>query len=133
MNTCKRILVVDDDDRVLFVLHHTLTRVDNKYEVVTAKNGHEAVDSFKEQPFELVITDLRMRDMDGIELTKAIRALDDSTVVIWITAYGCHNVRDEMTRLRVYGCLDKPLEIAEIRQAVREALEATEGQNPTTK
>jgi CheY-like chemotaxis protein len=70
-----------------------------------------------------------MPDMSGIELTEAIRALDSSAAVIWITAYVSHEVRDEATRLAVCDCLDKPLEIAEIRQAVRDALQAAESQN----
>ena len=132
MSVLKRILIVDDDERVLFVLHHTLMRMDNGYEVVTAHGGREALDRFGEWPFDLVITDLRMPDMDGLELTGGIRALDSSVAVIWITAYGCYKVRDEAARLAVCACLDKPLEIAEIRQAVREALETPEGQSPSS-
>lgn len=126
---CKRILIVDDDERVLFVLHDALAKAEDGYEVVTSRNGHEALDQCKERPFDLVVTDLRMPDMDGIELTEAIRALDPSTAVIWITAYGSREVRDEAVRLAVCDCLDKPLEIAEIRQAVREALQTTENRN----
>ena len=128
MNVRKRILIVDDDERVLWVLHDALVRVEDGYEVVTARSGREALHEFGKQPFDLVITDLRMPGMDGVELTRAIRALDPGAAVIWITAYGSHEVRDELARLAVYDCLDKPLEIAEIRQVVREALEATESQ-----
>jgi DNA-binding NtrC family response regulator len=124
----KRILIVDDDERVLLVLHDILARVENGYEVVTTGSSQEALNQFKERPFDLVITDLRMPDTSGIELTEAIRALDSDTAVLWITAYGGHEVREEAARLEVYSCLDKPLKIAEIRQIVREALEATEGQ-----
>ena len=132
MSVRKRILIVDDDERVLWVLHDALVRVEDGYEVVTARGGREALHEFGEQPFDLVITDLRMPDMDGIELTEAIKALDSDAAVIWITAYGSHEVRGETVRLAVYDCLDKPLEIAEIRQVVREALEAAEGQKPKT-
>lgn len=125
----KRILIVDDDERVLFVLHDALARVEDGYEVVTSRSSHEALDQFKKRPFDLVVTDLRMQDMNGIELTEAIRALDPGAAVIWITAYGSHEVREEAARLEVYDCLDKPLEIAEIRQAVWDALQATESQN----
>jgi DNA-binding NtrC family response regulator len=129
MSVCKRILIVDDDERVLWVLHDALARVEDRYEIVTARSGREALSQFGEQPFDLVITDLRMPDMDGIELTEAIKALDSDAAVIWITAYGSHEVRDKLARLAVCDCLDKPLEITEIRQAVRDALQATESQN----
>jgi DNA-binding NtrC family response regulator len=129
MSVRKRILIVDDDERVLLVLHDALARAEDGYEVVTSRSGREALHKFGEQPFDLVITDLRMPDMDGVELTRAIRALDPGAAVIWITAYGSHEVRDELARLAVCDCLDKPLEIAEIRQAVRDALQAAETQN----
>ena len=69
--------------------------------------------------------------MDGVELTKAVRTLSPSTVVIWITAYGSQETNAEARRLGVYRCLDKPLEVAEIRRVAREALEAAERQIPT--
>ena len=127
----KRVLVVDDDERVLFVLHDILTGLGSEYEILTAQNGHEALDKAREMPFDLIITDLRMPGMDGMELTEAVRTLSHSTVVIWITAYGSQETSAEARRLGVYRCLDKPLEVAEIRRIAREALEAAERQIPT--
>ena len=69
--------------------------------------------------------------MDGVELTEAVRALSPSTVVVWITAYGSQETNAEAQGLGVYRCLDKPLEVAEIRQIALEALEAAERQIPT--
>ena len=126
----KRILVVDDDERVLFVLHDTLTRLGSQYEVVTAQSGYEALHKARKMPFDLLITDLRMPGMDGVELTEAIEALSPSTVVIWITAYGSQETNAEAQGLGVYRCLDKPLEVAEIRRIAREALEAAERKTP---
>jgi DNA-binding NtrC family response regulator len=65
----------------------------------------------------------------GVELTEAIQTPRPDIVVLWITAYGCHNVYAERKELAVYRRLDKPLEINEIRQATREALEDTNGRN----
>ena len=126
----KRILVVDDDERVLFVLHDILAGLGSQYEVVTAQSGYEALDKAKEMPFDLLITDLRMTGMDGVELTKAVRTLSPSTVVIWITAYGTQETSAEAQRLGVYRCLDKPLEVAEIRRIAREALDVAGRQAP---
>lgn len=64
--------------------------------------------------------------MAGVALTKVITALNAGTVVIWMTAYGCNLSRSDAKRLGVYRCLDKPVEIGEIRQVVREALQAAE-------
>ncbi|MBU0496159.1 MAG: response regulator [Chloroflexi bacterium] len=123
MSTQTRILVVDDDDRVLFVLHDTLTLMGDEYEVVVARNGLDALGQVKADSFSLVITDLRMPGMDGVALTEAIRELAPDIAVIWMTAYGCYRMCDDVERLTVYRCLDKPLRIGKIRGVVREALE----------
>jgi len=122
-----RILVVDDDERVLFVLRRVLLAFQNGHEIVTTLDGREALDRAKEVPFDLLITDLKMPGMDGITLTQAIRDLNSGTVVVWITAYGCAQVSDEATRLSVHECLEKPLRIDEIRRVVREALKNSKG------
>jgi DNA-binding NtrC family response regulator len=129
MDTHKRILVVDDDERVLFVFHDTLVRLGAEYEIVTARSGRQALDKARELPFDLVITDLRMPDVGGVELTEAIRASNSTTVVIWMTAYGCHRFSTEAARLAVYRCLDKPLEVGEIRRIVWQALKTAAGQS----
>jgi len=49
----RRILIVDDDERVLFVLHHALVRLSREYDVMTARNAHEALDEIKKMPFDL--------------------------------------------------------------------------------
>ncbi|NIN66019.1 MAG: response regulator, partial [Anaerolineae bacterium] len=97
--TRRRILVVDDDERVLFVLHDTLARLGSEYEILTAQNGREALDKAREVPFDLIITDLRMPGMDGVELTEAVRALNPRIAVIWITAYGSQETSVEARRL----------------------------------
>jgi DNA-binding NtrC family response regulator len=118
---------VDDDERVLFVMRNALQRVDDGYRVVTVHNGREALDKAKTNSFDLLITDLRMSDMDGVTLTEKILELHHDVVVLWITAFGSHRVRDDVERLGVYRCVDKPLEVDEIRQIVSEALTSGQG------
>jgi DNA-binding NtrC family response regulator len=125
MSICKHILIVDDDERVLYVLSRALKSLGDGYEVVTTASGRIALSKAGVEPFDLVVTDLRLADSGGIELTEAIKNLNPKTVVIWMTAYGCHRVMNEAARLSVYKCLDKPLTIGEIRRVVQEALEAT--------
>jgi CheY-like chemotaxis protein len=122
----KRILVVDDEAMVLFIFNDTLQALGKTNEIVTAQSGLEALNEFKEKPFDLVITDLSMPGMDGVQLTEAIRTLNPETAVIWITAYGCHNVVSDAERLGVITCRDKPLEVPEILQMAREALNANQ-------
>jgi DNA-binding NtrC family response regulator len=123
MSEHKRILSVDDEERVLLVLRDSFATPGDDFEIVTARSGLEAVRKIKDTAFDLVITDLRMGDMDGVDLTEAIRTWDLAAMVIWITVYDCHKMQPEAERLGVYRCLDKPLEIEEIRKTVRKALE----------
>jgi CheY-like chemotaxis protein len=126
MPTSKRVLVVDDEDKILFVLRHALARLGSECEVSTSNNGAQALEMAREAPFDLIVTDLRMPQMDGVALTEAIRTLDYDPVVIWMTAYDYCTASADAQRLHVHRCLDKPLEVAEIRQIVREALHAAE-------
>lgn len=123
MNHPKRILVVDDDDRVRFILEGALRKLGDDYEVVTAGNGREALDKASETHFDLLVTDLRLPRSDGLALTSAFAKLSPDTKVVWITAYGCHRFTDPAKRLSVKRCLDKPLEIQEIRKAALEVLQ----------
>ena len=122
MTVLGRILVVDDDPVVLLVFRDTLRDLGDAYEIVTAQSGFKALDEVKEEPFDLVITDLTMPDLGGIELTEAIRQESPDTAVVWITAYGCHSMSSDAARLEIHRCYDKPLEVDEILQVARDAL-----------
>jgi len=119
----RRILIVDDDPIVLFVFHDTLRDLGQAYEIVTAQGGLRALAEVRDKPFDLVITDLSMPDLGGVELTEAIRHESPDTAVVWITAYGYHSVSADAARLRIQHCHDKPLEVDEILQIAREALD----------
>ena len=75
-----RILVVDDEPQITRVLRASL--VSSGYEVQLAKDGVEAFDSYRESAPDLVITDLSMPRMDGIELTRAIRQIGDTPIIV---------------------------------------------------
>lgn len=126
MDERQHILVVDDDERVLFVLNRALRALKNGYRVETARSGEEALEKAKARPYDILITDIVMSGMDGVELTEAIRDLRPDTVVIWITAHGRHRLQPNGKRLHVHQCLEKPIKIAEIRQAVVNAAEHVE-------
>jgi DNA-binding NtrC family response regulator len=122
MTVRKRILIVDDDPAVLFVFRDTLKQLGDAYEIVTTSSGHEALNRIKDKPCDLVITDLNMPHLNGVQLTEAIRQTSPDTAVVWITAYGCHSRVVDAERLGVYRCCDKPLEVEDILQVAREAL-----------
>ncbi len=123
MSKPKRVLVVDDERHILFVLQDTLRRLGPGVEVGVAQGGAEALALVAQSPFDLIITDLVMPGMDGVELTAAVAEACPGTVVIWMTAHGSHRWQADAARLAVYRCLDKPLDIATIRQIISAALE----------
>ena len=119
----RRILVVDDDPNVSFTIQSVLQKLPD-CEVIAATSSDQALQYAAQQPFDLVFTDYKMPNMNGVELTKAIRALNPTTLVMWITAHGGRDVEVEARQLEVHRYLTKPLDIAGIRQTAQEALKS---------
>jgi CheY-like chemotaxis protein len=122
----KRILVVDDDECVLCVFRGALLGLGSEYEIITASSGRTALAAARDRAFDLVITDLGMPDMDGIQVTEALRACAPGTVVVWITAYGCRGAAFHARRLGVDICVEKPVEVEAIRRLALVALGRTD-------
>ena len=129
----KRILIVDDEHKVLFIMRTALKLLDRELEIEVAHNGQEALQEIEDRFFDLIITDLKMPGISGIRLTEAIRSLSPDSTVVWITAYGCYRVYGDSRRLGVYRCLDKPVKIGQLRQVTLDALEgaSTSDQGPS--
>jgi CheY-like chemotaxis protein len=119
----QRILVVDDDEIILMMWHDALAKHEESWHVETATNGAQALAKFVRNPFDLIITDLRMPQMDGCRLTEAIRVLDKAVPVLWITAYPEPKTEVMARNLGVRRLLNKPVTVTEIRRAVSEVLE----------
>ena len=116
-----RVLVVDDEENMV----HFLTKLlrGEGFEVEGAGTGEAALERLRAGPFELVLTDLKLPDTDGIEILKAARELHPETVVILITAYGTIGSAIEAMRAGAYDYVTKPFRAGEILQAVEKALE----------
>jgi DNA-binding NtrC family response regulator len=124
VNGAKHILVVDDEAKVLLVLSTALQMLGEQLEVVTARGAREALEKIDGDDFDLIITDVKMPDIDGIQLTELVRSVDPRAAVVWITAYGCHKIRAASRRLGVFRCLDKPIRVGQLRQVALEALQS---------
>jgi CheY-like chemotaxis protein/predicted regulator of Ras-like GTPase activity (Roadblock/LC7/MglB family) len=118
----RSILVVDDEEMICWGIKQTLARP-GEVRVETANSAEEAVEIMKHEQFDLVITDIRMREMNGFELLSNIRTLYPSTGVVVMTAYGSAAAKREASERGSLLYLDKTFEIDEIRQVVRKALE----------
>lgn len=114
------ILLVDDEVDLLRLW--TLRLESAGYDVITAESGEAAMGIFSASPPQLVITDLRMGEMDGMALHDAIRKVNKSIPVIIITAHGSIPDAVEATRKGVYSFLPKPINGRKLLQEIEKAL-----------
>lgn len=116
----KPILIVDDDADILKLLEIRLTA--NNYKVITADCAAKALALFNMTPASLIISDLRMPDMDGFELFQAIHQLDATVPFILLTAHGSIPEAVSATQHGVFGYLTKPFDSKELLRQVESAL-----------
>ena len=119
-----KILVADDDESLRKVIEYNLEQ--EGYEVVTAADGKQALKLYREHDPDLVITDIKMPEMDGIELLKEIRRGDIERLVIVLTAFGTIDTAIEAMKLGAYDYITKPFNRDELKLVVRKALELRE-------
>jgi DNA-binding NtrC family response regulator len=119
----KRVLIVDDEETLTFSLYQSFILLKNDFEVVTANSGEEAVSKIRENPFNLVITDIFMPGMSGFELLDVIKKQFPETKVVVMTAYGSSEHKDEAIEKGAIHYLEKPFEIKEFKQLVINILE----------
>jgi putative two-component system response regulator len=113
------ILVVDDELGPRESLRMILR---DDYRVETAGNGKEAISLINNNDFDLIILDIRMPEINGIDLLKVIREKTPATEVIMVTAYASVNTATEALRLGVVDYLNKPFEVAHVRDVVKKGL-----------
>jgi DNA-binding NtrC family response regulator len=118
------ILVVDDELNIRRVLERAFAK--EGYQVQTAEGGHQALRVLAETPCDLMLTDVVMPDMTGLELLKRARQQHPNLQVVLMTAYGTIPTAVEAMRAGAYDFLTKPLDMERLRKVVRSALrEAT--------
>lgn len=122
MSTPKKskILIVDDEPDIVLILGEFLT--EEGFTVFTANNGMQAVDKVKENPIDLVILDIAMPKMDGIETLRRIKDINPGVAVIMITAYRDAEKVVEAFRLGAYDCIFKPFNFQYLRTSITGSL-----------
>ncbi len=115
-----KILVVDDEEGARDLFNTILT--DEGYDVALADGGEEALGLFKSNPFDLVITDIKMPVMDGLQLLQEIRKMGSKTDVIMVTAYGEVESYLKAMSLGAAEYINKPIRIKELKQIVHKVL-----------
>jgi len=116
----KHILLVDDEDNILVLFEDELTEAG--YRVTTAGSGPEALRLLEQDVPDLVILDIRMPGMHGVEVLEKIREKHEDLPIIMCTAL--QGMRDDFTVVesKVSGYLTKPVDLDELRAKVKEAI-----------
>jgi DNA-binding response OmpR family regulator len=122
MPKSRRILVVDDD-RVFRVLVVEVLEKDG-YEVVSCSGGEEALQTLWAQRFDLLLADIKMAGMSGMDLLARVRAMSLDIEVIVMTGYGSKETAIEALRGRAFDYLEKPFTLEHLRTAVQRAMQA---------
>jgi len=116
-----RILIVDDEQGICSLLARRLTR--EGYLCTTANNGREALSRFYKDAFSLIISDIKMPEMDGIEFLKRVRGINSKMMVIMVTGYPEIDMAVEAMRLGAYDFIIKPADLDLVTLSVKKALE----------
>ena len=113
----ERILVVDDEENVLVLFKRVLAK--EGYQVECASSAYEALRKLETNSFNLVLTDLKMDGMDGLDLMRQSKALNPALPFIMITAYGTIQAAMTAGKEGVENFLIKPIDIEELKLAVK--------------
>jgi DNA-binding NtrC family response regulator len=116
-----RLLIVDDERGILVALKGLFGK--EGYEVETAESGEEALAKVKAGLFHVIITDLSMQGMSGLDLMRSVRQLDPGCAVLMITAYGSQRIAVEAMKAGAEDYLPKPFDNDELRIKVRNVME----------
>jgi DNA-binding NtrC family response regulator len=126
----EELLVVDDEPQMLIAINETLRR--SGYCITTAGSGMEALCRLKEKYYQLVITDMRMPEVSGLDLLRKVKNLAPQTPVILLTAYGTIQNAVDAMRDGAYDYLLKPFSSESLESVVRRALDSARGRNEKT-
>jgi two-component system, response regulator, stage 0 sporulation protein F len=122
MGQVKTVLVVDDEE----IIRDFFTRSLKGYRVLTAKSGEDALLIIRQDRPDLVLLDIKMPGIDGIETLRQIKQLDPGIVVIMLSAYETLQTNLEAARLGAYSSMAKPFDLAEMKPLMQQALDSVQ-------
>lgn len=121
MSTEIAVMVVDDDRAACHLLQGVLAK--EGYRVKTAESGQEALEKATAMPFDLVLADVRMPDLDGLQVLRAVKQLSPETLVIMMTAFGSIETAIEAIKEGAYDYISKPFRLDDLKLTVKRALD----------
>lgn len=116
-----KVLLVDDEDGYVNVLANRLAK--RGIEPAKAYSGAEGIQHLRKQDFDVVVLDLKMEDMDGIEVLKIFKKMSPQTVVIMLTGHGSETDAQEGIKQGAFDYLTKPCDLEELLEKIKEAYE----------
>jgi two-component system response regulator AtoC len=116
-----RVLVVDDDEITCNLLEEVLSK--EGYAVHKALDGREAIDRGEKQTYDVVLSDIKMIDVDGMEVLRAYRQRSPETIIIMMTAFGSIETAIRAIKEGAYDYVSKPFKLDEIKLTLQRALE----------
>ena len=117
----RRVLVVEDDPIIRRFICDVLKR--KGYDIQGSENGLEALDKIKQKEYQLVISDLKMEGMDGLQLLSRIKKISPNTEVIIITAYGTVSNAVNAMKIGAFDYIMKPIELEELEIVIERVFE----------
>lgn len=125
----KKILVIDDEIDICIILQRFLSR--NDFDVSIAHNGRDGLDAIRKKKFDLIISDYRLPDFDGLSLLKEMKSIDSSLRIIIITGYSDIRLAVEVIKYGAVDYITKPLYPEELLNLIHETIASDVQQNHT--
>lgn len=111
-----KILLVDDEVEITSLLKKFLEK--EGYEAITANSGKEAIEKFKTEKPDIILLDIRMPDMTGIEAMKKIREIDSEVAIIMATAVVDEKMVQEVVNMRAFDYIVKPFDLDYLKKVL---------------
>jgi DNA-binding NtrC family response regulator len=121
-----RLLLVDDEEGYVDVLSKRMTK--RSMRVTTAVSGAEAIQALRKEDFDVAVVDLKMEDMDGIEVLKVLKKMEPELSVIMLTGHGSEKAAREGIEFGAFDYLTKPCDLDDLVAKIREAYRFKTGQ-----
>lgn len=131
MTTAPRILIVDDEERFRFTLAKLLKV--RELDVTTLGSGPEALEALKQEQYDVIVLDVRMPGMDGIETLAEIKKLNPNIEVIILTGHASVDAAVDIMKLGGYDYLLKPCSVEELIEKIEAAFERKQAREQRAK
>jgi DNA-binding NtrC family response regulator len=130
-NTTRRVLIVDDEPSLLLSIEAGFDGHEQRFQIMTALNGRDGLNILKAAKIDLIITDLRMPEMDGFDFVRRLSNDYSHIPRIVMSAYCTPGIEKELLEQGVLSFLDKPVDFDTLQSTILNALEPSNGLPPT--